>query len=310
MLQSREGTSQSGCLAWRGLEPFGIEIACDLSTPLRAADRTLFRELFYAHGLIVARDQRLGLEEQIRVVGYIEPVERFADNVTYISTDPSEGLLGEQALPFHADLVWTAYPRRVSSLHAIELRDGSSYTEFTHGAHRYAGLPAPLKAELAGVVALHVLSDRLMTDELARGAIAMGRSYDPEAPHARHPAVLEHPVTKQPVLLVTETDTVALEGLEPDRMCELAERLFGALYDPKVIHRHTWRQRDFVVWDNLALQHSRGSCRDVGRRTLQAVAAQPKALVELDPRAGGASTPERDYGRRFGGVGEKDSAGG
>ena len=272
-------SAHSSSIDWHELAPFGIEVNTDLREPFGADDRELFRELFFRQGLVVVRGQKLAIEEQIRAVEYILPVERFADNVTYISTDPDVGHLGEQPLPFHSDLLYTEFPRRVSSLHAVEVRDRESYTAFTSGIRAYAELTPDLRAELTGVIGVHVLADYLTP-----GKRAFGGEIRPDSTHARHPLVLEHPVSGSPILLATETDTVAFEGMARERMSELAEKLFEVLYRPDAIYEHWWNTGDIVIWDNLALQHARGSCAAVGRRTLQLVASQPKALSELDRR--------------------------
>ena len=35
------------------------------------------------------------------------------------------------------------------------------------------------------------------------------------------------------------------------------------------VFEHRWRNGDFIVWDNIALQHERGNLETVGKRVLQ-----------------------------------------
>jgi taurine dioxygenase len=37
------------------------------------------------------------------------------------------------------------------------------------------------------------------------------------------------------------------------------------------VYEHTWCNGDIVIWDNIALQHARGSLKSAGRRVLQRV---------------------------------------
>jgi hypothetical protein len=49
------------------------------------------------------------------------------------------------------------------------------------------------------------------------------------------------------------------------------------LYDPAFVFEHEWRQGDVVIWDNLALQHSREAFREGqdGTRDLRRVVVNP-----------------------------------
>ena len=58
------------------------------------------------------------------------------------------------------------------------------------------------------------------------------------------------------------------------------EDVFAHLYDPAARLEHHWRNRDLVVWDNLAIQHARPNVVVEGpARTLRKVASP---LVQLD----------------------------
>ena len=56
-------------LAWRQLEPFGVEIDHDLAEPLSDAEADEFRTLFAAHGLLLARGQSLSMARQRALCG-------------------------------------------------------------------------------------------------------------------------------------------------------------------------------------------------------------------------------------------------
>lgn len=287
-------TSESGRLRWRPIEPFGVGLQCDLSKPLDAADASLFRALFYENSLLVARSQELDMEQQIAVLEYIGPVLRSTDTIGYVSTDNSVGVLGDKELGFHSDLAWASHPQRAGSLYAVELENEQSYTDFANSAFAYAALPENIKSEIANATALQVIE---LDAHYAPGARpVIGGAADLRRPHAYHPLVMVHPVTNKLILYMSESATVAVEGVPPDRMMPLGKILLDHLYRPENIYRHHWHKGDLVIWDNLALQHARGDVSDVGVRTLQRVAVSDKSLAEMDPRFDEAKNPKiRNY---------------
>ncbi len=64
----------------------------------------------------------------------------------------------------------------------------------------------------------------------------------------------------------------------------LIKELFDYLYRPENIYEHRWHNGDFLVIDNLALQHARDDVSDVGERTLQRVVVARKSFFELCPQ--------------------------
>jgi taurine dioxygenase len=76
------------------------------------------------------------------------------------------------------------------------------------------------------------------------------------------------------MLYVSQMMTSEVEGLPSDESEALLEDLFTHLYDPIHSWTHEWRERDLVVWDNLAVQHARPDLTTEGPvRTLRKVIA-------------------------------------
>jgi alpha-ketoglutarate-dependent taurine dioxygenase len=61
------------------------------------------------------------------------------------------------------------------------------------------------------------------------------------------------------------------QTLSMERQRELCRLAGQILYRPENILKHSWRNGDFVIWDNIALQHMRGSLAHCGKRVLQRV---------------------------------------
>jgi taurine dioxygenase len=85
------------------------------------------------------------------------------------------------------------------------------------------------------------------------------------------------------ILYVNLLATDCIFGLEPDRSDELLTELFAELYAPDRVYEHFWHNGDLIVWDNLAMQHSRGDVAAVGARTLQKFTGGPVSLLEQFP---------------------------
>jgi alpha-ketoglutarate-dependent taurine dioxygenase len=61
----------------------------------------------------------------------------------------------------------------------------------------------------------------------------------------------------------------------------LLDAAFETLYDEANVYAHEWRVGDFVVWDNLALQHGRRANPNTVRRSLRRVAMNTVTTEEL-----------------------------
>ena len=64
-----------------------------------------------------------------------------------------------------------------------------------------------------------------------------------------------HPVSGRPALYVTAGECVAIPGIDELEALALIDRLTMQITEGRFIHRHQWRQGDFVIWDNCQLQH-------------------------------------------------------
>jgi taurine dioxygenase len=60
--------------------------------------------------------------------------------------------------------------------------------------------------------------------------------------------------------------------MEDSAAREVLDSLFQYLYDPSNIYEHRWEVGDLVVWDNIAVQHSRGPIPAGCRRRFRRVA--------------------------------------
>jgi taurine dioxygenase len=258
----------------RPLPSFGREVDFDLSRPLDDAQQQALRDLLYGEGLLVFRKQALSDEDQTRVLGHFGHVLFEEGGHREISVD---GNLGACKLIFHSDLAFTPEPFKLLSLYGIEVDDGATSTLFASGTRAMTRLPAALRARVENLQTAIVIppsqTERAVTYET------------PDfLPQITGPAVAPHPVTGQPFLNVFEMQTSRIEGLPPGESEALLQELFGYLYAPDNVYEHVWHRGDLVIWDNLALQHSRPDQQATAKRRLRRIAVADKTFFQLCPQ--------------------------
>ncbi len=259
-----EWVQESG-LVWRALAPFGAEIARDLSAPLSDEQARKFVSLLWRHGFVLARAQKLSMERQREICGLAGPILIRAGENGYLSTVNAPGpALSE--LSWHADAAYTDAPFDAIALHAVDVVDDASSTFFMNAAQAAASLPEPLRRRL---------QDR-QTEMISPGFDALGgRSCDRPDPVAMkkgiQPAINRNRHNGEDVIWVGELQTARILGLEWAESRDLLHAVYDHIYAPDFVFEHRWRNGDFLIWDNIGLQHMRGNLSDCGKRVLQRV---------------------------------------
>jgi taurine dioxygenase len=276
-------------VAFRLLQPFGVEIDLDLGNPLSAAQQDDLRRLYSRHDLIVAHGGQMDMEQQARAMSYLGPVLRTEDSMGEISRESPIGL-GGAALCFHSDYVYSPEPLLGISLHALDVVAGETSTRFASGrtaldALRSEDLPEDLPEDLGGLSSLQVFGVALdRRNRLAEVATL---------PSTVHPLVWDHPGTGGRFLLAPEMTTDSIVGLSPADSEALVARLFAALYSPANVLEHRWQPGDTVIWNNVSVMHARGDYSATEHRVLQRVAIGTKGYFELYPEMAEELSTER-----------------
>jgi taurine dioxygenase len=253
------------------LEPFGAALDIDLSVPLTADQQDKLRRLFAGNDLLLLRNQRLTLDEQVRVMGYLGEVLQSPEGRGQIRHDNG---LKTSALAFHSDLAFSPQPLRALSLLALDV--GATSTRFASARRAYQRLNEDQRSQLAGRTALHVWPTELGSRN--RDAVV-----DPRFPRSHHPVLWQQSERAEPLLFICENTTDSLDGLSPAHSEALLAELFDALYSPDVVLEHHWAPGDLLIWDNLAVQHGRSDIAQHGPRVLQRVALGSAGIAEQHP---------------------------
>ena len=274
--------------------PFGVSV--DYERTARSLDPAVgaaLRDLLARHHVLVLHGEWSEAEhiELISAFGRVLPQgPRVVVNdhpageqplVTLVS-NMTEGGLGTFELAFHHDLAHVATPLAGLSLYALEVGADQPPTRFANGRLAYQQLPPAVRDRLEGLQGLFAANYTTTSDESA-SARAVRDSLDPTWPRTVHPIVVPHPVTGENCVYVNEMMTVEILGLDRSEGDALLDVLFAQLYDSAQIYEHHWQVGDLVVWDNLAVQHSRRQVRESVPRTLRRVVFGEKAPWEQWP---------------------------
>ena len=243
----------------------------------------LFRDLDIDHAqqvrlakLLAGTQQHPG--DSANATGQSDPV---VEDRWYVSNARPNSAAPFGRLQFHSDTMWSDQPCEVLSLYAIDVEEPAVPTTFASAVNAWTTLPDDLRARIDGRSALHTAA------EIRRGDVEdVLVSKVEQAPSTVKPLGLPHPRTGVTILYACEQMTKEIVDLAPNESEELLEELFAHLYDSAGLVHHEWRNRDLLVWDNLALQHARPNVRTDGpRRTLRKAASTiPRLAPEQRPQ--------------------------
>jgi taurine dioxygenase len=240
---------------------FGAEVLdCDLMTATGPEDIAGLQRAFDEYQLLLFRNgSPIPPERHVEIASWFGPAIDTTSGQPWSAMD-NENAAGSIRLPFHSDFTYTDTPIKVISLHALELPPGGAGTSYVSGVHAWATLPPERQDLLSGMTLHHTHHSAISSDM-------------PEF-EADHPVRLLHPRTGQPILFVTEWHADRIYELERDESDRVVAELLAHLYAPEQVYLHRWQLHDFVIWDNLAVQHARTDEASIakGRRLLQRVA--------------------------------------
>lgn len=244
---------------------FGVEVrGLDLGAPIDDATATTLRAALAEHLLLVWRGIDLdgpGHRQLMSCFGTLSDETKGGDGWTYVSNDRPDGRIREGELLFHSDLAFTPAPIHVLSLYAVDVPADGAPTAFVDTASALASLPVSLRTRIEALRARHVFD---LTDSRGDRAFRLD-DLGERAAWAEHPMVLTDPTSGRDVLFVSEMQTDRVVDVDPAESEALLAELRSHLYVADRTYTHRWRNGDLLVWDNIALQHARGTMSDAPR---------------------------------------------
>ena len=260
-----------------GAEISGVDLAAELDPATAAAIKTALAE----HVVLLFRNQDFGPEDQLRFARYLGPVADRPKPAGYLTPKSSNrtpgiafvsnirdedgkpiGVIPDGEMWFHHDTTYKEVPDRATMLYSIEVPESGGHTMWANMYRAYDSLPAEIKRTLEGKLALNVY-DYAVTEQVDLGDGPI------DAEHARHPAVITHPVTGKKALFVSRLMSVRLEGMERPESDAVLATCFDHAERADIVYEHQWAVSDFVVWDNLASTHARTDFPMASRRLLR-----------------------------------------
>jgi alpha-ketoglutarate-dependent taurine dioxygenase len=254
----------------------GAEIdGIDFRQPLDDSTAELLRDLLAQYSVLRFRGQELDTDDQVRALSYFAEVTPTVsgDLFLYVSNKEKDASVPFGRLPFHSDLFWTEHPLEITSLYALELEQPVESTTFASTQSAYQKLDPALQAEVGDLIAFNV-NDASPFRKSGRDPeiLRIEREGAPEG--AKHPVVIHHPRSGQPLLGVSEMMTKEILGVPAERSETLLNTIFESMYSEDNLFEQMWELKDFVIWDNYGAQHGRPNVSAGGNaRTLRKVNA-------------------------------------
>ena len=251
-----------------GLSVRGVDI-----NMMSAAELSTIKDLLYRNRLIVLKDQAVS-EQQ-----YCDFANRFGYPVPYLQENyrhPDFPLIfvssnvksdGQQiGVPrtggyWHSDTSFEKEPKVITMLmpKVLPARHPRS-TRFVDMAAVYAELPQATKDKLAGAELLHSGRYRykIRPDNVGYDIFEILQAIDAFAPPMRHPAVIEHPYTKEKVLYANSGFTIGVADWSLDESAALLREIFAFAESDRFVREVRWSMGDIIIWDNRFLCHTSG----------------------------------------------------
>jgi len=235
----------------------------DITRAVPQGDRQELRRQFAKHHLLLVRGQELTEDDHDRFVACFGPLQenRVGDRAGYVTnrTDDPRSLFPEmRPLIWHNDGAYGPHPGIATSLWAVEVDPSAAPTLFANVADIVDRLPAALRERAERLRVLNVrdtefnrtyervpLEEFLSTDDPGRYV-----SYE-------HPLLFEPPHLDGRAVIASEQMTVTVLDLPPEEGDAFLSELYGHIYAPDNRYEHHWEAGDVIIWDNIALHHSR-----------------------------------------------------
>lgn len=264
------------------LKPFGFQVELSSVPPPHSAEAEELRALYARDGLLVVRGLRLDHDEQADFCRLFGPVSETPYERFIVSNVDEQGHLGTRELLWHNDVPYLPSPYLAGCLHAVQVDGDVVGTRFVSGYRAYEQMPESLGNRIETMKAIHVrerVYDRpnRLTDLIEGDMCTV------------HDIVRAHPATARKYLFVNQAWTALIIGLSQIESDELHDEINRHFYADDEIYEHRWKEGDLVLWDNLAVQHSRGET-GTGTRTLQRVTIAQLGYADQYPTDLGIGT--------------------
>jgi taurine dioxygenase len=235
----------------------------DVTSEPTPEEQAELRRLFRQYHLLLVRGQEVTTDAHDRFVSCFGPLQsnRIGDAAGYVTNqeDP-RSLFGDELwrLLWHNDGAYGPRPGIATSLWAEVISPTATPTQYANAVEVVDRLPADLRDQ---VQRLHIVNavdtaflrtyERVPYDEIVES----------EAPDRyvtyEHPVLFDPPHLDRKAIIASEQMTVHVVGLDKADGDAFLHALYDHLYADDNVYTHHWQPNDMIIWDNIALHHSR-----------------------------------------------------
>lgn len=177
----------------------------------------------------------------------------------------------DNAEMWHSDASHKMEPCKAIIVHVVRNPASGGDTEFCDLRAVYDALTPQIKKALEGRIAWHHWSKSLnprFAGTLDKTAQEEGERIAEMIPEMHQPVVRTHPESARRSLYISPRFTLSVADITPELSTTLLDELFAFADDPTFVYRHTWKEKDLMIWDNRCLNHRVRSypSQDIRRR--------------------------------------------
>ncbi|MBM09169.1 MAG: taurine dioxygenase [Magnetovibrio sp.] len=253
-----------------GVAISGLKIASGESDNLIAEIIQLWHD---AGGIAVIHDQDLTSEQHIAFSRHFGPLfgdpleEPLQSTVSrYIHPEypeiyrvsnkvDNEGMpLGRKGAGtyWHSDVSFRERPAQASLLHGKQIPILGGDTLFADQARAYEALSKNMKVFCSSLFAWHDFEDAARSQYASTVVVEEDMA---GGNRSLHPVVRTNPDTGRKSLFINPGFTSHIDGFTSEESESILAFLYGHCVKPEFVYRHTWREKDLVIWDNRSVMH-------------------------------------------------------
>ncbi len=256
------------------VEPLTCAIGAELSNVhlgVASRDPALvaeIRQLLLRYRVLFFRDQDISRAEHVAFARHFGELESHP----VAGSDPEHpGLVRIYKSPdtpndryenaWHTDATWREMPPFGCVLRCVECPPVGGDTMWANMALAHEKLPAPVKAQIAGLRARHSIEATFGAAMPVEKRLALKAQF----PDAEHPVVRTHPETGEQILFVNAFTTHFTNFHTPDNVrvgqdfthvgAPLLQYLQSQAFIPEYQVRFRWKPNSVAMWDNRSTQH-------------------------------------------------------
>ncbi len=267
----------------------GVRLGPDLGEETVAA----IRAALLTHKVVFFRDQghlddagQIAFAEQLGTLTTAHPTVN-TGSAHVLSLAATQGMAANS---WHTDVTFVDRVPAISILRGVTIPPYGGTTNWANTATAYDALPAPLKALVDGLWAVHSnefdYARESEDDNEGPDRDALDRTqFRSTYYETEHPVVRVHPETGERTLLLGHfvKKFVGLNSSESSAIFQLLQARITKLENTV---RWQWQEGDVAMWDNRATQHYAVADFDNHRREVRRVTVAGDVPVGIDGRPG------------------------